>query len=186
MEKDNLWLTIGTDISERRLATEARQDNILFKSLAAIEGTGVILIRGYQRQQPYSFFINEEARRALSRRPVTDLLDAIEGHESTYFSTEAGCYHVKTILTHHSSPGKIILLEHLPDAVCIQDKLKQYDMTRRQEEIALLAAMGHSNREIAEKLFIGEYTVKDHLKEIFQSIGVSKRGELGPKLLKWR
>jgi PAS domain S-box-containing protein len=184
--RDSLWLTVVTDISKRRQAVEARQDDILFKSLAAIEGTGVILIRGDQRQKPSSFFINEAARRALNKRPVTDLLYAIDGQESTYFSTEAGCYHVKTILTHHSSPGKIILLEHLPDTVCIQDKLKQYDMTRRQEEIALLAAQGHSNREIAEKLFIGEYTVKDHLKEIFQRIGVSKRGELGPKLLKWR
>jgi PAS domain S-box-containing protein len=186
MEKDNLWLTIGTDISERRLATEARQDNILFKSLAAIEGTGVILIRGYQRQQPYSFFINEEARRALSRRPVTDLLDAIEGHESTYFTTKKGCYHVKTISIQNGSPGKIILLELLPDSVCVKEKLKLYDLTRRQEEIALFAAMGHSNKEIAGKFFITEHTVKDHLKEIFQRVGISRRSELCPKILKWR
>jgi PAS domain S-box-containing protein len=43
--RDSLWLTVVTDISKRRQAVEARQDDILFKSLAAIEGTGVILIR---------------------------------------------------------------------------------------------------------------------------------------------
>jgi len=184
--KDGLWLTVVTDISERRRAAEARQDNILFKSLAAIDGMGVILIRGDQRQQPCSFFINEEAKRALYRRPVTDLLDDIEGHESAYFSNKKGCYHVKTISMQHGSPGKIILLEPLPDAVCVKEKLKIYDLTRRQREIALLAAMGHSNKEIAGKFFITEYTVKDHLKEIFQRVGVCKRSELCPKILKWR
>ena len=68
----------------------------------------------------------------------------------------------------------------------LKKKLKQYDLTPRQEEIALFAAMGDSNKEIAEKLFIAEYTVKDHLKEIFQQIGVYKRSELCPKILKWR
>jgi PAS domain S-box-containing protein len=185
-EKDDLWLTIVTNISERRLAAEARQDNIIFKSLAALEGTGVILIRGYRRQQPYSFFINEEASRALGRRPITDLLDAIEGHESTYFTTKKGCYHVKTISIQHGSSRKIILLELLPDAVCVKEELRQYNLTRRQEEIALFAAMGHSNKEIAGKFFITEYTVKDHLKEIFQRVGVCRRSELCSKILKWR
>jgi PAS domain S-box-containing protein len=183
--KDGLWLTVVTDISDSKKAIEERQNNILFKSLAAIEGTGVILIR-WQKQTPNVLFMNSEARRALNGRLVTDLLDAINGHESTYFGTGTGCYHVKSLLMHHGAPGKIILLERMPDSVCIKEKLKQYDLTVRQEEIALLAAMGHSNKEIAKELFIAEYTVKDHLKEIFKRVGVSKRGELCPKLLTWR
>jgi DNA-binding CsgD family transcriptional regulator len=80
---------------------------------------------------------------------------------------------------------KIILLEPQPDSVCIQASLKNYNLSRRQEETALLAVTGHSNREIAEKLFITEYTVKDHLKGIFQKIGVHSRSELCPKILGW-
>jgi PAS domain S-box-containing protein len=186
MGKNGLWLTVVTDISESKKAIEERQNNILFKSLAAIEGTGVILMRWHQKKTPYVFFMNEEARRALNGRPITDLLDAINGHESTYFGTGIGCYNVKTLLMHHGVPGKIILLERMPNAVCIKEKLKQYDLTLRQEEIALLAAMGHSNKDIARELFIAEYTVKDHLKKIFQRIGVGKRSELCPKLLQWR
>jgi len=186
MRKESLWLTVVTDISERRLAAEARQEDILFKSLAAIKSTGVIIVRVYQRQAPYLFFMNEDARRALNNQPIKDLLDAIEGHESTYFSTNTGCYHVKTILLHNSRSWKIIMMERLPYAEYAQDKLKQYDLTQRQEEITLLASMGHSNKEIAKKLFIAEYTVKDHLKEIFYKLGVCKRSELCPKILKWR
>jgi PAS domain S-box-containing protein len=183
--KDEFMLSIITDITERRLAEEARQHNILFESLAAIAGTGVILIRGHHRDQSDPFFINAEARRALNGRPVKDLLDAIDGYEPAYFNTGRSCYRVKTNLTHHNPPVKIILLEPQPDSICIQAGLKHYDLSSRQEEIALLAATGHSNRQIAEKLFITEYTVKDHLKEIFQKIGVHSRSELCPKILGW-
>jgi PAS domain S-box-containing protein len=188
MGKDALWMTVVTDISESRLVTEARQDDILFKSLATIERTGIILIRKRHNKQPYSFFINEEAKRALNGRPVKDLLYAIDKHESTYFSTETGCYRVKTILTNHDSHRKIILLEPLtkPDTARIKEKLKQYDLTRRQEEIAFLATIGHSNKEIAEKLFVTIGTVKDHLKKIFPIIGVYNRSELCPKILGMR
>ena len=184
--KDDLLLTVITDITEHGLAEEARQNNILFESLAAIAGTGVILIRDHHRQPPYPFFINDEARRALNGRPVTDVLDATCGQEPAYFTTETGCWRVKTNLTHNGPPGKIILLEPQPDYLCIQAGLKNYNLSCRQEETALLAATGYSNREIAEKLFITEYTVKDHLKEIFQKIGVRTRSELCPKILGWR
>ena len=151
--KDDFLLTIMTDITERRLAKEARQNNILFESLAAIPGIGVILINGHHRYQSDPLFINVEARRALNGRPVKDLLDAIDGHEPVYFNTEKGCYRVKTNLTQHNPPVKIILLEPQTDSTCIQAGLKHYDLSSRQEEITLLAAKGHSNRQIAENAF---------------------------------
>lgn len=182
---DGLWLTVVTDISEHRRVMEARQDDILFKSLAAVEGRDVILIHDHQRQ-PYSSFINEEAKRVLHCRPLNDLLAAPDGRESAYFHTAAGCYHVKTILTRHGSSGKIILLEPLPYAVSTKENPKQHGLTRRQKEVALLTARGYSNKKIAEKLSISEYTVKDHLKEIFQIMGVGKRSELCSIMAAWR
>jgi PAS domain S-box-containing protein len=184
--KDEFLLTTSTDITEHRLSKEERQNNILFESLAAIEGTGVILIRGHHRDQSDLLFINAEATCALNGLPVKYLLDAIDGNEPAYFNAEKGCYRVKTNLTHHNPPVKIILLEPQLDSICIHVGLKHYNLSSRQQEIALLAATGHSNRQIAEKLFITEYTVKDHLKEIFQKIGVHSRSELCPKILGWR
>ena len=185
-EKDEFMLTIITDITDHKLSEEVRQNNILFESLAAIPRTGVILIHGHHRDQSYPFFINAEARSALNGRPVKDLLDIIDGYEPAYFNTEKGCYHIKTNLTQHNRPVKIILLEPQPSSICIQAGLKHYNLSCRQEEVTILAATGYSNREIAEKLFISEYTVKDHLKEIFQIIGVQSRSKLCSKILRWR
>jgi PAS domain S-box-containing protein len=185
MGDDALWLTVVTDISNRSLALNARQDDILFKSFSAIEGIGVIIIRGPQ-QNINSLFINDEARRALDKRSLQDLFNEISGRESAYFSTATGCYHVKTISSCHCSSLKIILLERMSHLIFMKEKLKKYELTTRQQEIALLAAIGHSNNEIAKILFISEYTVKDHLKEIFQRIGICKRSELCPRILELR
>lgn len=186
MGKDTMWLTVVTDISKRKQAKEIRQTGILLKSLAAVEGTGIIVIQNYRKKKPRMFFINQTAQKALDKRPSNDLLNALAKHDGTYFITDAGGFHVKTISTYYGSPLKIIMLEQLPDTMCIREKLRQYELSSRQEQIAVLAANGRSNREIAGKLFISEYTVKDHLKEIFQRIGVSKRSELFPKIMEWR
>ncbi len=45
----------------------------------------------------------------------------------------------------------------------------------RQIEVLRLIADGHTNKEIAETLFISENTVKTHLKMIFRELGVNKR-----------
>ena len=74
----------------------------------------------------------------------------------------------------------------LKDDKFVKEKLKHYLLTHRQQEIALLSATGHSNNEIAKKLFISPYTVKDHQKEIFRIIGIHSRNELFPKLLNLR
>lgn len=186
MGKDAFLLCYVTELSERMSDTDEKRAAILFKSLDAIEGTGVILIREHQLRQPTLCYINEEAQKALNRKPIKELLDALTGHESTYLKTRTGYYHVRKISTNHSSPLQIVLMERLSDKVYIKKKLKQHNLTPRQEEIALLAVTGHSNSEIAEKLFISEYTVKDHLKEIFRKIGIRNRSELYPRILNWR
>jgi DNA-binding CsgD family transcriptional regulator len=74
----------------------------------------------------------------------------------------------------------------LKDDKFVKEKLKQYQLTPRQQEIALLSATGHSTNEIAKKLFISPNTVKDHQKEIFHIIGIHSRNELFPKLLNFQ
>ncbi|MGP8154117.1 MAG: PAS and helix-turn-helix domain-containing protein [Smithella sp.] len=65
----------------------------------------------------------------------------------------------------------------------VKEILKPYHLTSRQQEVAILLAKGFPNREIAEKLFICENTVKAHMKEIFRIVGVHNRSELFPKLI---
>lgn len=51
-------------------------------------------------------------------------------------------------------------------------------LSRREAEIVKMVASGMRNKEIANKLFIGEGTVKTHLHAIYKKLGVHGRVEL--------
>jgi two-component system, NarL family, nitrate/nitrite response regulator NarL len=51
-------------------------------------------------------------------------------------------------------------------------------LTRRESEVAELTASGAPNKEIADRLNIEERTVKAHLSNIFQKLGLSSRLQL--------
>jgi two-component system, NarL family, response regulator DegU len=48
-------------------------------------------------------------------------------------------------------------------------------LTAREVEVLQLLAFGHTNRDIAEKLYISPDTVKTHLEHIFEKLGASDR-----------
>ncbi len=48
-------------------------------------------------------------------------------------------------------------------------------LTAREIEVLQLLAFGHTNRDIADKLFISPDTVKTHLEHIFEKLGASDR-----------
>ena len=54
-------------------------------------------------------------------------------------------------------------------------RLKDLGITPREHEILGLIAQGLSNREIGEKLFVSENTVKTHSSRLFDKLGVSRR-----------
>jgi len=51
-------------------------------------------------------------------------------------------------------------------------------LSQREREIVALVAQGFKNKEMAERMFISEQTVKNHLHNIFDKLGVSDRLEL--------
>lgn len=55
-------------------------------------------------------------------------------------------------------------------------------LTRRQRDVAVHAAAGCSNFQIGEQLQISEDTVKKHLKDIYQRLGVRRRTELAARV----
>ena len=55
---------------------------------------------------------------------------------------------------------------------------KDFNFSSRELDVLRQVCVGLSNREMAEKLFISEHTVKDHLKNIMKKMKVSSRNEI--------
>jgi two-component system nitrate/nitrite response regulator NarL len=51
-------------------------------------------------------------------------------------------------------------------------------LTPREQELAAFVAAGYNNREIAERLVISENTVKNHMKNILDKLGLHNRVQL--------
>jgi DNA-binding NarL/FixJ family response regulator len=73
-----------------------------------------------------------------------------------------------------------LIVRALDRAVERQSGLRQTAdlLSRREAEIVKMVASGMRNKEIANKLFIGEGTVKTHLHAIYKKLGVHGRVEL--------
>jgi DNA-binding CsgD family transcriptional regulator len=57
-----------------------------------------------------------------------------------------------------------------------------YGLSPSEQEVVDLAVHGASTRQISQVLYISEYTVKDHLKNIFGKVGVRGRRALVKQL----
>ena len=55
-------------------------------------------------------------------------------------------------------------------------------LTPSERRVALLAAEGHSNREIAQLLFVTVKTVEYHLGNAYRKLGIKRRSQLAPVL----
>ncbi len=68
-----------------------------------------------------------------------------------------------------------IILKHKIDLERIRT---DFSLTDRELEVMECICDGFSNKTISEKLFISEYTVKDHIKSIMRKMNVASRGEI--------
>ena len=62
--------------------------------------------------------------------------------------------------------------------------VQEEPLTEREHQILQLIAKGHSNKEIAATLFISDNTVKTHISNLFEKLGVRDRTEAVTKALR--
>ncbi|MDE7334662.1 MAG: LuxR C-terminal-related transcriptional regulator [Lachnospiraceae bacterium] len=59
-----------------------------------------------------------------------------------------------------------------------ENTLELSRLTRQERQVAELIKQGMTNREIGEELCISEATVKKHVSNIFEKLGIASRREL--------
>ena len=91
------------------------------------------------------------------------------------------------ITLHASSPGSgdgrvAVVLERAGGARSATLRLETFGATAREREVATLMARGLSRAELAETLVLSPHTVEDHVKSLYEKVGVASRQELVAKV----
>jgi DNA-binding CsgD family transcriptional regulator len=71
-----------------------------------------------------------------------------------------------------------VVLERATGVQSATLRLEVSGVTSREREVATLLARGLSNAEIAQALVLSPHTVQDHIKSLYEKLGVSSRQEL--------
>jgi DNA-binding CsgD family transcriptional regulator len=71
-----------------------------------------------------------------------------------------------------------VILEPLKQPEIPAAIVQVHGLSRREGDVCLLVMRGFSTADIAERLDISSHTVQDHLKSIFDKVGVRSRREL--------
>ena len=74
---------------------------------------------------------------------------------------------IQNLFEEHEASGK----DHGPG----NGRRGEYNLTQREHDILTLLAEGRANRDIAQRLYLSEKTVKAHLAAIFRKLGVTNR-----------
>lgn len=85
-----------------------------------------------------------------------------------------------------SDPSHVmVLLEKIirNRPVDIEKARKKFQLSKRETEVLRLICQGLGNKEIATAIFISEFTVKDHIKNIMRKMGAGSRNEIVALLL---
>jgi DNA-binding CsgD family transcriptional regulator len=76
----------------------------------------------------------------------------------------------------------VIVIEPTKPEELLPFSMSAYGLSPREEELVKLVVRGLSTTRISQTLFISEHTVQNHLRSVFEKVGVRSRGELVKRL----
>lgn len=76
----------------------------------------------------------------------------------------------------------VIIIEPTKPEELLPFSMSAYGLSPREEELVKLVVRGLSTTRISQTLFISEHTVQNHLRSVFEKVGVRSRGELVKRL----
>lgn len=92
--------------------------------------------------------------------------------------------HASALTSHrNASPETVaVVIEPAKSSEIAPIIIEAYSLTPRERDVVGALASGDTTSEIASRLFLSQHTVRDHIKTVFEKVGVSSRAELVAKL----
>ena len=75
-----------------------------------------------------------------------------------------------------------VVIEQAQPSEVVPIIVEAFGLTPRERDVVVCVTRGMDTGEVAAHLFLSAHTVRDHLKSVFEKVGVSSRGELVARL----
>jgi two-component system nitrate/nitrite response regulator NarL len=166
-----------------KLATEIKPD-ILLLDLAMPHHTGLDALRDLNTRGAGAVRIILLTAAAEKKQVVEALQLGARGVVLKDSATQLLLKSIKAVMSGEYWVGRdsvsnlVQYLRNLMQSTNEETKQKKFGLTPRELEIVSAVVAGYANKEIAEYFKISEDTVKHHLSNIFDKLGVSTRLEL--------
>lgn len=172
---------VGDGQGAINIARKEKPDVILMD--VNMPGTnGIIATRVIKREMPSIHII------ALTIYEDEEVVDMVRAGVSAYVLKDvAGSELIDTI--NRVMQGEVVIHPRVANRLVRElsrnDKKKNdVRLTKRESDVLSLLVKGHTNKEMADVMFISEKTVKNHLTSIFRKLGVKDRTQAAVYALK--
>jgi two-component system NarL family response regulator len=177
-EKDFQVLATATTGESALAAVRQHRPDVLVLDIRMPEGDGLWVLK-----QIHSEKLHTRVVLLTATLDEDEVLDAMQSGVSGLVLKEAAAVNlVDTVRRVHRGERALepMLVNRALDRLAQREEAKKIVevLSRRETEIVKMVATGLRNKEIANKLSIGEGTVKTHLHTIYEKLGVHGRVEL--------
>ncbi|MGE5390247.1 MAG: response regulator [Deltaproteobacteria bacterium] len=172
---------VGDGQGAINLARREKPDIILMD--VNMPGTdGVVATRVIKKEIPGIHVI------ALTIYEDEEVVEMVKAGVSAYVLKDvAGAELIDTM--HRVMQGEVVIHPRVANRLVRElsrndKKNEDTRLTKREKDVLLLLVRGHSNKDMADVMFISEKTVKNHLTSIFKKLGVKDRTQAAVYALK--
>jgi DNA-binding NarL/FixJ family response regulator len=164
--------TAASGVEAAHIVRQVKPD-IMLLDIYMANASGLDVLREFPEQHTRFLVLTAAVNRI-------DLLQAVRLHAHGIVTKDAP---IETLIKaiHHVAAGEYWIPRDLLDSVAQQSgnrSTHEFGLTERELDIVDEIVAGASNKSIANKLSISELTVKRHLTNIYEKVGISSRLEL--------
>lgn len=180
-ERINIIKEVGDGQAAIDVARQEHPDVVLMD--INMPGTdGIIATKVIKKEIPATKII------ALTIYEDDEVIEMVKAGVSAYVLKDvAGSELIETI--YRVLDGEVVIHPRVAkrlvkELTSSETQKEEAKLTKREKDVLGMLVKGYSNRDMAEKMFISEKTVKNHMTSIFRKLGVKDRTQAAVYALK--
>ncbi|GAA2150376.1 response regulator transcription factor [Nocardioides koreensis] len=160
-------------VAEGLAAWRTARPDVVVTDLQMPDGTGLDIVRSIRAESESTGLVM-----LTMHTGDVQIFAAMEAGVSAFLNKEARASEVVGAARHAARAPRSFLCSGLAGAVMRRASTASSQLSPREQEILVLLADGLKASDIAQRLYLGESTVKTHIAHLYDKLGASNRAQV--------